>query len=98
MQKNANGSLEVFAINSSDYALWHRWQTSPNNPDWSKWNSLGRPLKGWSDKLAVWRNSDGRLEVFARGSDNALWHKWQTSANNLELSYWNSLGELKIEY
>jgi Repeat of unknown function (DUF346) len=24
-------------------------------------------------------NADGRLEVFARGSDNALWHCWQTN-------------------
>jgi hypothetical protein len=79
--------LEVLAINGSDHDLWHRWQTSPNNPDWSKWNSLGRPLKGWSDKLTVGKNKDGRLEVFARATNNALWHKWQTSANNSEWSY-----------
>lgn len=24
-------------------------------------------------------NSDGRLEIFARGSDGACWHNWQTS-------------------
>ena len=27
--------------------------------------------------IAVGTNADGRLEVFARGTDGALWHKWQ---------------------
>ncbi|MEW2401774.1 hypothetical protein [Streptomyces sp. NPDC046862] len=29
----------------------------------------------------VFRNADGRLEVFARGTDGALWHTWQTRPN-----------------
>jgi hypothetical protein len=37
------------------------------------------------------RNEDGRLEVFARGTDNALWHIWQTAPNN-GWSSWASLG------
>ena len=31
--------------------------------------------------IAVGRNADGRMEVFVRGTDNALWHKWQTTPN-----------------
>jgi hypothetical protein len=30
----------------------------------------------------VSRNQDGRLEVFARGTDGALWHKWQLAPNS----------------
>jgi hypothetical protein len=36
-------------------------------------------------------NADGRLEVFVRGDDNALWHIWQAAPNN-GWSGWASLG------
>jgi C1A family cysteine protease len=77
--------LEVFA-RGSDQALWHQWQTAPNN-GWSGWASLG----GWIDAPVVARNADGRLEVFVIGSDHALWHQWQTAPNN-GWSGWASLG------
>jgi hypothetical protein len=41
---------------------------------------------------AVTDNSDGRLEVFARGTDDALWHIWQTAAHSGPWSGWASLG------
>ena len=34
---------------------------------------------------------DGRLEVFVRGTDKALWHIWQTAPNS-GWSSWASLG------
>jgi len=37
------------------------------------------------------QNGDGRLEVFARGDDNAVWHIWQLAANN-GWGNWVSLG------
>jgi acylphosphatase len=36
-------------------------------------------------------NKDGRIEVFALGADNALWHIWQTAPNS-GWSGWASLG------
>ena len=39
--------------------------------------------------MSVARNINGALEVFARGSDNALWHKWQVPNG---WSDWHSLG------
>jgi hypothetical protein len=78
VSRNADGRLEVF-VRGTDNALWHKWQTSPNN-GWSRsWNSLRGILVG---EPAVSRNADGRLEVFIRGTDNALWHIWQTSPKN----------------
>ena len=79
------GRLEIFA-RGSDAALWHIWQTAPNN-GWSGWASLG----GWIDSPVVVNNADGRLEVFVIGSDHALWHNWQTEPNN-GWSGWASLG------
>ncbi|CAH1087662.1 putative baseplate assembly protein [Candidatus Nitrotoga sp. 1052] len=52
---------------------------------WSNWQSLGGVLT--SDPATVsW--GDGRIDVFVRGTDNALWHKWF----NGTWSGWESLG------
>ena len=81
----AVGRLEVFA-RGSDRAVWHKWQTAPNN-GWSGWASMG----GWVDIIESERNADGRLELFARGADRAVWHKWQTAPNS-GWSGWASMG------
>jgi acylphosphatase len=83
--QNDDGRIEIFA-RGADGALWHNWQTAPNN-GWSGWGSMG----GWIDRLDVSHNADGRMEVFARGSDAAVWHKWQTAPSN-GWSGWNSMG------
>ena len=83
---NKDGRIEVFA-RGTDNALWHIWQTAPNN-GWGGWASLGGTI---TRTPAVARNADGRLEVFVRGADGALWHIWQTAPNN-GWSGWASLG------
>jgi hypothetical protein len=40
----------------------------------------------------VGTNADGRVEVFVRGVDNALWHRWQPVAGGPDWSGWTSLG------
>lgn len=84
-RRSVDGRMEVF-VRGSDKALWHKWQTAPNN-GWSGWSSLG----GWIDGPVTARNADGRLEVFVIGSDHALWHRWQTAPNN-GWSGWASMG------
>ena len=84
--RNADGRLEIFA-RGTDNALWHQWQTAPNN-GWSGWASLGGVI---TTEPVVAQNLDGRLEVFARGTDNAVWHQWQTAPNN-GWSGWASMG------
>jgi len=41
---------------------------------------------------AVARNSDGRLEIFAIGSDSAVWQDTQSAANASTWNGWTSLG------
>lgn len=48
------------------------------------WVSLGGEL---ASDPAVGINTDGRTELFAKGSDNHLWHRWQ-----LTWQGWASLG------
>ena len=44
----SGGSMQIFA-RGGDGAVWHNWQTAPNN-GWSGWYSLG----GWIDLLEIW--------------------------------------------
>jgi len=45
---------------------------------WSGWASEGGVI---TSDIVAGRNADGRLEVFVRGTDNALWHKYQVTPN-----------------
>ena len=83
---NADGRVEAF-VAGTDFALWHIWQTAPNN-GWSGYDSLGGVLSSSMDSAT---NADGRVEVFVRGTDGAVWHIWQTAPNN-GWSGWDSLG------
>src|ERR1700733_10766125 len=64
------------------------WLRQPTTETRGEWASLGG---GITTNPCVSRNADGRLEVFARGTDNALWHIWQNSAGG-GWSGWASLG------
>jgi uncharacterized repeat protein (TIGR03803 family) len=43
-------------------------------------------------RIAAASNLDGRLEVFARGTDNAVWHTSQAVAGGSTWNQWTSLG------
>src|SRR4051812_39054140 len=75
--KNEDERMEVFIIRLNDNALVHSWQDD-SYASWSSWESLG----GVNKQIAVANNKDGRLEVFAIGSDNALYNIWQVAPNS----------------
>jgi hypothetical protein len=60
-------------------ALFHAWQLSAGG-GWSGWYSLGGFL---TSQPTVARNTAGKLQVFFRGGDNALWTTWQNGANGV---------------
>ena len=83
----SSNTLQVFVrINGSAIATIS--QSSPGSPQWTSWTSLGG---GFTTAPAVGVNFDGRLEVFGRGTDNALWHNAQASAGG-SFAGWSSLG------
>jgi hypothetical protein len=89
--RNADGHLEVFVV-GSDGMLWEKYQTAPNN-GWSDWKFFGAPpgVRWTISSPVVASNADGRLELFMVGSDNHLWHEWQTAPNNGWSGGWQSL-------
>ncbi|UOY02070.1 S8 family serine peptidase [Blastococcus sp. PRF04-17] len=52
---------------------------------------LGRFLDAGAAVRQAVVGTTGRLEIFARGSDGAVWHKWQVAPNS-GWSGWNSQG------
>jgi hypothetical protein len=56
------------------HALGYRCDIEEAGGGWSGWVPLGGRI---TTNPAVARNHDGRLEAFARGTDNALHHIWQ---------------------
>jgi len=52
---------------------------------WSGWESLGGVLTS-GPGVCSW--ASGRLDIFVRGTDNRLWHKWYSGS----WSGWESLG------
>lgn len=72
--------LQLFAIgviSAQQSELWHKSQVAPSQ-GWTDWSSLGAPgAVGGLHRPVVAQSADGRLEVFAAGSDGQLWHIWQ---------------------
>ncbi len=90
--KNLDGRLEIFLV-GLDGILYHMNQSTAGSQQWSRGASLGLPPNvNQLFCVSVGRNGDGRLEVFAIGSDGALWHIWQNAANGFEWANWASLG------
>jgi acylphosphatase len=91
VSQNQDGRLEAFVI-GSDQALWHIWQTAPGGT-WSTWASLGNPPgTQYNSTPMVSQNQDGRLEAFVIGSDQALWHIWQTAPGGTWGNWFSSGG------
>jgi hypothetical protein len=70
---NSEGRLELL-LTGNDSQLWHIWQTAPSQ-GWSPdWLSHGEPPGGFFSSSAMAASVDGRLELFATGADQQLWH------------------------
>lgn len=69
--------------------------------------SLAQGAEAWGDAIALGglhtspavaiRNADGRVEIFARGSNNALYHCWETTPGG-KFSAWQSLDGVLTGY
>jgi len=87
LTSNEDERLEIFVV-GFDNQIYHKYQL--NSDDWSNWASLGGVyLRGGPNVLKA---ADGRLVLFARGVDRAIWYKAQTSPNAATWTNWLSLG------
>ena len=90
--RNNDGRLQVFVVGTNN-ALYYKTQTSPGSNTWSSaWTYLGGSLRANTDPVAI-INTDGRLQVFVVGTNNALYYKTQTSHGSRTWSDGHLLGE-----
>jgi hypothetical protein len=90
--QNVNGTWEKFWI-GSDCHVYHAWGATSPGGSFKGSASLGGCVRNTAAfGIDVGRNQDGRLEVFAVGTDNAVWHDYQTKAGSGPWSGWFSLG------
>jgi hypothetical protein len=93
--RNADGRLEVFMVSANHY-VYHLLQSEPNgNFTAANW----QPISGLNildGTPAVALNPDGRLTVFARGTNNQLYTISQTSPNGGLFGNWQPLRGLNI--
>jgi acylphosphatase len=77
--QNKDGRLEVFA-RGNDNNIWHIWQTRPaDDTSWFTWQYMEKG-SSFSGDPAVGMDTDGRVEVFAVGTDSTMWVNYQQSA------------------
>ena len=92
----SGGRFDVFVQVTSQAAVWHAWF---EDGLWANWfgkgapgfESLGGAIKGGPDGCS-WGGK--RLDVFARGLDNFIWHKYQDDQGTWH--EWESLGGLPM--
>jgi glucose/arabinose dehydrogenase len=77
------GSYSLYSTTYANGGELHRLLGAPTPPD--RWDGLGGATND-SPAVASW--SAGRLDVFVRGTDNQLWHKWYANG----WSGWEPLG------
>ena len=73
IQLRPGGSLEAFVIDGKDEAVWHSWQTDPDE-GWSDWDLLGNPGGGRAqDPVTLTQLPDDRVMAVVV-ADGSVWH------------------------
>ena len=97
---NGANLLEVYARHD-DGAIWfkkqHATDSTPYEVAWSDWHSLGGPGEAGSGfssgpSSAHSPTCEGVVELFARASSGAIYHKRQSTHGSSQWSLWTSLG------
>lgn len=87
--RDANGRLNVFVI-GTDGVCYYRRETAANSPtSWTSWASLGTKTWQTDAKPVIAKDQNGSLEVFIVGTDQHLYHNYQSSG---VWNGWVSLG------
>ncbi len=73
--------MHVFAL-GEDNAIWRIGQNAVNG-GWGTWTTMGRPTGVTLSKPAVASTQDGRIAVFAHGSDGTVW--WNVQMGDMYL-------------
>jgi Domain of Unknown Function (DUF1080)/F5/8 type C domain/Bacterial Ig domain len=95
LASNSDGRLEVFVV-GNDHSLYHNFQLSPSSSNsWSGYAKLdGIILNNTNPAAAL--NSQGQLQVFVVGSNNAIFYKFQVTPGSSSWAGYVGLGGFVI--
>ncbi len=86
---NAQGELEVYAVDQSTHELRAVRQIAPDSVEWSSWISLGGSIRA---PVTVAQGPGGAVDIFARDQGaSRVRHLWRAGPW-AEWSEWTSLG------
>jgi hypothetical protein len=92
----SDNRLMVFVVGTDNKLHYIQQEQAPDPVDFFPWDQSQSALPGGvvraSSDPAVIMNSDGRLEAFVVGTDNAVWHTSQTDPGSISFSSFQSLG------
>jgi hypothetical protein len=80
-----SGLLEVVVVGGNE-GLYYNKQTSPGSSTFTGFNALPG-VSALNTNIAMHQNADGRLQVFYRGTNNAVWTIVQSTIGS---NTWNS--------
>lgn len=96
IRSNADGRMEVFALEQTARSVWHTWQVAPNSPfqfqnGFPYWENFGWPLGSVRlyCPLAAGQHADGRVDLFGVGEDGNLWSRSQVAPSDGWASWFN---------
>ena len=89
--RDKHGCLAVAAVGSAEHAQVYGAQQQHPGRAWIGWLAFGDPGgHGTTSLVALGRNTDRRLELFAADAGGGVWHKWQDEAGHWQA--WRPLG------
>ncbi|MGW1616629.1 tectonin domain-containing protein [Streptomyces sp. NPDC002285] len=85
--RNADGRLELFAVNAN-FQIFRRREATPGSEQWTSWEG---PVGSNTRTLAAEANKDGRIELFVTDTSDQIWHTWQSVPNANDWTVWSQV-------
>jgi len=88
--RSSDGRLTIFAV-ATDGNVYAKSQTTPGSTSWRVYVNVGGGKVLVAASLTYALNADGRIQIFARGNNKAIWTAAQTTVGGQAWSAWTDL-------
>jgi hypothetical protein len=81
-------------VTGNDGAVWSTWWEA--SPGWQPWFLVHNEVKmqRGATVTALWRSNDTHLDLFATGTDGAVWSTWWEASPGWQL--WFPIGRVTL--
>jgi hypothetical protein len=84
--------VAVFAVGNDNNVYANTWNYGGSNA-WSNWaDNLGAPPQGVTSSPAAVARFPGQIDIFVRGGNQNIWHRWYNDSFGWNGSGWEDLG------